>query len=364
MAFLSNITNLILIILIFFIPNASAVAVVNITQITHGTNMSYGNPSWSADCSKIAYSAGTADEHYYIWVINSDGSNPIQVTDGKGVVDLNPSWSPDCSKIIFLRTLGDGSSFIYIINSDGSNLKKLLGATGNPAVSPDGHYIAFDAGGVDGVPVTPEQGYGIYVMNIDGTNIKRLTDDFGDEVVPSWSPDGKKIVFSRGGTIHIMNSDGSNMTSTGQGGYFTRWSPDGKHIAFLSGRAGDRFRSMELYHIYVMDIDGTNITQLTFGNNRSDGLFDWSPDSTKIIFGSAVPPTAPTSVSNLYIMTLDFNLTTPVPTLTSTQTPMVTQISTITPTATTTPTPGIPGFSLMVALVSLFILVFVIRRKG
>lgn len=348
--------------LMFLTPNVFAIAATNLTQLTYDTDKrSYGYPAWSPDGSKIVYSASSANSNSSLWVMNANGSHQVQITHGNGIIDLNPDWSPDGSMIAFERILGDGSSFIYRINSDGSNQKLLMGASASPTISPDGKYIAFDAGGVEGVPVVPEQGFGIYVMNVDGTNVKRLTDDFGDEVAPSWSPDGKKIVFTKDGTIQIMDSDGSNITSTGQAGYNARWSPDGKRIAFISERAGDMLQSIKLFHIYLMDTDGTNTTQLTFGDNRSDGIFDWSPDSTKIIFGSAVPPTLPTSISNLYIMTLDFNAT-PIPT--ATQTPEVTSTITSTATPTATSTPEVPGFSLLIAIVSLSILVLIKIRRG
>lgn len=351
---------LILVLLMSLVSIVSAVAVVNITQLTYGTDMSYGTPSWSPDGTKIAYSAGSR-YNYSIWVMNVDGSNPVKLTGGVGLVDLSPKWSSDGSRIVFHRIKyieehheGD---FIYIMNANGSNQKMLISGQ-NPSISPDGLYIAFDAGVAGDVKVTAEQGLGIYVINIDGTNVKILTEDLGNEVAPSWSPDGKKIVFTKGGTIHIMDADGSNVTSTGQSGYYAKWSQDGKRIAFISERAGDKFRNFKIDHIYIMDIDGTNVTQLTFGDKRWDKTFDWSPDCTKIVFTSEVPPKVPYTINNLYIMSLDFNVTiTPTPTVT--QTPEVTQ--TAAPTATQTP--EVPGFSFLVALASISLLVLVKRTK-
>lgn len=337
-----NHSILILFLLIFLIPNVSAVAVINITQLTYGTDISYGNPAWSPDGKKIVL-----NKNEIIHTMNADGSN-ITSTGQSGYY---AKWFPDGSKIVF--NLG-GS--ISIMNIDGSDQKRLIAPANNPTISPDGKQIAFSAGGVPGVPVTPDEGIGIFVINSDGTNVKRIAYDFprGELILPSWSPDSQKIVFTKNGLINIMDADGSNMTSTGQQGIYARWSPDGKYIAFLSNRAEDLFLDMKLDHIYVMDVDGTNVTQLTFGDNRWDGLLDWSPDGMEIVFDSAVP--SPKTIGNIFIMTLDFNITSPTAMPTVIQTPTITQTATATATQT-------PGFSLLLALVSLYLLVLIKREK-
>ncbi|PKL53149.1 MAG: hypothetical protein CVV36_08645 [Candidatus Methanoperedenaceae archaeon HGW-Methanoperedenaceae-1] len=357
---------LILFLLIILIPQVSAVVVTNITQLTYSIEIGYSDPSWSPDGSKIVYNY-ILGSNYSLWIMNANGSNPVPLTradinnpvhrTSAYWVDSEPRWSSDGSKIVFQRTYYyDGGGymgfFVYIINTDGPNQRMLISGY-NPSISPDVKYIAFDAGSAGGIFATAEQGSNIFVMNVDGTNIKRLTDDKGNEVAPSWSPDGKKLVFTKDGTIYIMNADGSNKTSTGQGGHNARWSPDGKRIAFVSERAGDMMWSMKLFYIYVMDIDGSNVTKLTLGENRWDWIGDWSPNGTMIIFYSSIPPDAKT---NLYTMTLDFNVTSP------TATPTVIKTPTITQTATTTVT-RTPGFSLLLALASIFLLILVKRSQ-
>ncbi len=359
---------LILFLLIFLTLNVSAVAVTNITQLTYDIDIGYAYPSWSPDGKKIVYSAVSAN-NYSISVMNANGSGQVKLTSGAEPY-RSPQFSPDGSKIVF-----ELNNFIYIMDSNGSNQKELIGPIYSPSISPDGKYIAFTAGGVPGVGVTPDDGIGIFIININGTNVKRIAYDYPRGLLesPSWSPDGMKIVFSRSGIITIMNADGSNWISTEQTGYSPKWSPDGKYIAFLS----DEIKG----HIYIMNIGGTNVTyssdhryrgkaiivnidasnvtQLTFGD-RWDYILDWSPDGNKIVFSSAVPPTTPSFIDNIYVMTLDFNATSPtaIPT-----THTVTQTPTFTPTATATPTPRVPGFSLPVAIVALSILVLIKRIK-
>ena len=71
--------------------------------------------------------------------------------------------------------------------------------------SPDGRRIAFDRGGNGG----------IYVMRANGTGLRRLTTNALD-TEPTWSPDGRWIAFVRAsfkpvfnGDIYVMRSDGS-----------------------------------------------------------------------------------------------------------------------------------------------------------
>jgi TolB protein len=153
-------------------------------------------------------------------------------------------------------------------------------------------------------PVAPRAAYkgwiafddrrAIWVMKADGSGRRQLTQPgAGNDFDPSWSPDGKRIVFrtSRGrykpdpggiGAEGIFVIDVATrkerQIQPPQGGLFPAWSPDGKTIAF-SGTRGNPHED----GILLMNPDGTNVRDLglpTGGNECAT----WSPDSSKLAF--------------------------------------------------------------------------------
>lgn len=94
----------------------------------------------------------------------------------------------------------------------------------------------------------------------------------------------QKVVYSAGGGIKTMNIDGSNQqTVFATDGSFTSqgagWSPDGTKVVFSSNVDGD-------YDIYIMDADGSNLTNLTNNSNLNDESAYWSPDGSMIAYRS------------------------------------------------------------------------------
>ena len=251
-----------------------------------------------------------------IYVMAANGKNQRKLTNNPAS-DHSPSWSPDGKRIAFVSDrdghIPEGRAWftfeIYVMDADGGNQQNLTNnprGDRSPSWSPDGKRIVFESDRDN------DRGHNIeiYVMDADGSNPINLTNNLTEDRYPAWSPDGKRIAFSarrEGHVVHnldityeiyVMDADGGNqqrLTDNRNNDWYPVWSPDGKRIAFAADRKGD----FENFDIYVMDADGGNLQNLT--NNRGwDGSPSWSPDGERIVFKSDRD-----GMSEIYVMDTD-----------------------------------------------------------
>jgi Tol biopolymer transport system component len=148
-----------------------------------------------------------------------------------------------------------------------------------PAISPDGSYVAFSWSGTAG------DNYDIYVVHAGGQHPLRLTSDPAPDSYPAWSPDGSQIAFIRrngsvadiilvpplGGperTLHRFSRIGADLDFSQHP--VLAWSPDGKWIVF-SGQSG----AGEKYRLFALSLETGAIRALSSPN--ADLLGDSSP---------------------------------------------------------------------------------------
>ena len=161
-------------------------------QLTFGTMSDKSYPAWSPDGYQIVYN-GYADSQ--LWVMNLRGNNQRLLYDASAAVAQIAAWSPDGTKIAFR----DGGN-IRIVNADGTGPVATptlfhLGSWSHPSWSPDGSRIAMEGN------QTGQKD--IYTMNADGSGLVQITSDPGNDLQPSWGPNG--IAYANGNDIFVWS---------------------------------------------------------------------------------------------------------------------------------------------------------------
>jgi Tol biopolymer transport system component len=213
-------------------------------------------------------------------VMNPDGSDRKKIFQRPDGAALMPTWSPDCQWLaVGVGTFFGGRSFrpanIELVKADGSESKELtMGKLniGFPTWSPDGKTIIYRMWGKeDGKDIK-----GLRAMTLaDGksTILTTTWDNF-----PFYSPSGDRVVFTRqmpntDFEVFSMKPDGSDqkrLTYTAGADAHATWSEDGKQIWFESSRSGFKDEA-SLYdtspqpyaQIFLMNRDGSNVRQVT-----------------------------------------------------------------------------------------------------
>jgi len=190
-----------------------------------------------------------------------------------------PRFSPDGEKII-MSFAKNGNSDIYTMNLKTRVVEKITDHTSidtSPSYSPDGKYICFnsDRSGLQQ----------IYVMRNDGSNVKRITFGKGLYGTPVWSPRGDLIAFTR---VHkgkfyigVMRPDGSGERLLTENFYqeAPSWSPNGRVLIFYRETKSDSEGKGFSAKLWSIDLTGYNERLIETETDGSDP--SWSTLLTK-----------------------------------------------------------------------------------
>lgn len=233
-------------------------------------------PRISADAKKVAYLSYINDQpRVYLMDLKTKASKELGHFPG---MTYAPRFSPDNSSVVLSFEKG-GVSAIYEMDLSGGHLKQLTehkSIDTSPCYSPDGSQIVFVS---DRDGPQPQ----LFVMNRDGSDVKRISFGKGrcKYFQPVWSPRGDLIAFTKQseGTFYIgvIAPDGSGERLIAQG-YLVEsptWSPNGRYIIY-SREGSIRDKTV----VEMVDLTGRNCRRIKTEKGASDG--SWSPLLTAI----------------------------------------------------------------------------------
>ena len=273
-----------------------------------------GGLSWSPDGRRIAFDAERSTQAG-VWVVRADGSGLRRLAAGsdpvwsprgglvafhsaaglrvvpaaggrarrvtRGREDVLPAWAPNGSRLAFLRTVESRQTqILYTVSSRGGALRRIFGGGRDvsiprrPSWSPDGRRLVFSAG--RGV-------FDVFAASARGRSVRRLRR--GDW--PAWSPEGRRIAFTTGSALYVMNANGARASLVRrEAGDFNEgpsWTPTGRTLLFATIRLESDLE------IAVVNTDGTRLRNLT-RNTVRDHSPRWSANRRRIAFvrGGAV----------------------------------------------------------------------------
>lgn len=234
-------------------------------------------PKWSPDGKRIAFTANPKG-NYDIFVMDEDGSNVKRIVSSQKD-EIEHAWFSNGKKMAFTveRRKGIRSAYtLWMIDLDSKKTTQIIpefrGSNALPNFSPVAPLMGFTG--------KRTIGWDVYIYDLGKKQIKELTKG-GKACRPHFSKDGKKIAYvsaeaDRKADIWLMNPDGSEKRRITERNdtydYFPSWSPDGKYIVFSSSPQGRQRRGN--WSLYVVRVDSKRIFPL-FDSPGRDLFPDW-----------------------------------------------------------------------------------------
>jgi len=186
------------------------------------------------------------------------------------------SFSPDGSEITFKqRSEGSGDYLVVFDLKNGTRRLPLkMPYLDGPRWSPDGTGIAFEG------RLEASGDYSLYLYTLgDGKTSTILEGQLkGGEMLFSWAPDGKSIIFqSTANDIYVLDLTARQRTRVDRG-WFPTWSPNGRYIAYRADGADDPG-----YTIYDLQ---TRKSERILRERSVYRSLVWSPDSRYLVYAA------------------------------------------------------------------------------
>jgi TolB protein len=262
--------------------------------VAAGVLATSGGATPSGTNGRIVYAKGAdGGGKYELLTIRADGSGTKRITRATEMEALHPDWAPNGQSLVFELDRKDTAG-IAVISADGSGLRILTpsGLQGQPSFSPDGKWIVYERDLAPG-------NNGVWIMHRNGTEPRRLTrnpfrnGDCGCDTDPNMSPDGKTVSFvrikkqDRLQALFSVGIDGSGLRQltpyASEVAIKHDWSPDGQLIVLTTNAD---FASPGSANLATIRPDGSRLTKLTHFTNGTTNAFagSFSPDGKQIVF--------------------------------------------------------------------------------
>ena len=200
-------------------------------------------PNLAPDGRSFVY-ASKANGNLDLFLLRVGGKNPTLLTKDSVADDSQPAFSPDGERIAFRSDREPAG--IYLMEATGENLRPVTAGGFHPSWSPDGKEIVYSEAGRDLPDVRNTNPSRLWVVNVE-TGAKHLLAD-RDAMQPAWSPHGQRIAFwfmppsvGRSDIATIPRGGGEPLivTKDASTNWNPVWSPDGKYLYFVSDRSGN-----------------------------------------------------------------------------------------------------------------------------
>ena len=221
--------------------------------------------AWAPDGESLVYGTENSSDTY-LWRVDFDGSRPPERLEIAGAAARRPAAVPSHDRLVFARAQYDAD--IYRVDTSGAARPVIVSSfpEGDPSYSPDGRRIAFSR-----AHDTAE----VWVAGADGSGAQQLTHEIGPmQWCPRWAPNSQTIAFSSVGDdghwhVWTIDADGANLrqiTTSADDQQAPRWSRDGRSIYFSKNTG----QSANVWRVSVASRREEPIT-------RSGG--DWAQES-------------------------------------------------------------------------------------